>query len=168
MKLFLSKTQMAVLSLAAVLALPSHAQSLLNLNEVVVTANRVEQPITEVVADVSIIERAQIERLGATSVPQLLARLPGLQAISFGDTSRIYIRGADSRMTALYLDGVRVDSQDGVNAIGGGVPWELVPVSQIERIEILLGPASAVYGSDAMGGVIQIFTRRGELAFTPY
>jgi len=168
MKNYLSKTQIALLSLAAVLVLPSHAQPVLNLNEVVVTANRVEQPITEVVADVSIIDRAQIERLGATSVPQLLARLPGLQAISFGDASRIYIRGADSRMTALYVDGVRVDSQDGVSLLGGGVPWELVPVSQIERIEVLRGPASAVYGSDAMGGVIQIFTRRGETGFASY
>src|SRR5674476_1085740 len=102
MKIFLSNTQALVLSLTAVLAMPLHAQSSLSLKEVVVTANRVEQPITEVVADVSIIEREQIERLGATSVPQLLARLPGLQTISLGDASRIYIRGADSRMTALY------------------------------------------------------------------
>src|ERR1035437_2845009 len=168
MKIFLSKKQMAVLSLAAVLASPSHAQSSLSLKEVVVTANRVEQPITEVVADVSIIEREQIERLGATSVPQLLARLPGVQAIGLADASRIFFRGADSRMTALYVDGVRVDSQDGASLLGGGVPWELVPVSQIERIEVLRGPASAVYGSDAMGGVIQIFTRRGEAGLAPY
>jgi vitamin B12 transporter len=168
MKIFLSNTQALVLSLATVLALPSHAQSSLSLKEVVVTANRVEQPITEVVADVSIIEREQIERLGATSVPQLLARLPGVQTIGLADASRIFLRGADSRMTALYVDGVRVDSQDGANLLGGGVPWELVPVSQIERIEVLRGPASAVYGSDAMGGVIQIFTRRGEAGLAPY
>ena len=168
MKIFLPKTQVAMLSLATVLALPSYAQSSLSLKEVVVTANRVEQPITEVVADVSVIEREQIERLGATSVPQLLARLPGLQMVNFGDASRIFIRGADSRMTALYVDGVRVDSQDGTSLLGGGVPWELIPVSQIERIEVLRGPASAVYGSDAMGGVIQIFTRRGEPGFAPY
>lgn len=159
-----------MLSLAVAVALPVQAQSQPSptLAETVVTATRVDQPITDVVADVSIIDRAQIERMGATSVPQILARLPGLQAISFGDASRIYIRGADSRMTALYVDGVRVDSQAGVGLLGGGVPWELIPVSQIDRIEVLRGPASAVYGSDAMGGVVQIFTRRGESGVTPY
>lgn len=168
MKICISTSHAAVLSLAAAVAVPVYAQSSPTLKETVVTANRVEQPITDVVADVSIIDRAQIERLGATTVPQLLARLPGLQAITLGDASRIYIRGADSRMTALYVDGVRVDSQDGVSLLGGGVPWELVPVSQIDRIEVLRGPASAVYGSDAMGGMIQIFTKRGESALTPY
>lgn len=168
MKNYLSKTQTALLSSVAVFALSGQAQSSLTLKEVVVTANRVEQAQAEVLADVSIIGREQIERLGANSVPQLLARLPGVQTIGSADASRVFLRGADSRMTALYVDGVRVDSQDGVNLLGGGVPWELVPVSQIERIEVLRGPASAVYGSDAMGGVIQIFTRRGELGFVPY
>lgn len=113
-------------------------------------------------------DRAQIEALGAISVTQLLARLPGVQSIGSADASRIYIRGADSRMTALYIDGVRVDSQDGVTMLGGGAPWDLIPVSQIDRIEVLRGPASAVYGADAMGGVIQIFTKRGESGFRPY
>ena len=114
----------------------------------------------DVVADVSIVDREQIERSGANTTAELLARLPGLQAITHGDSSRIYIRGADARMTALYIDGVRVDSQDGL-MLGGGVPWELVPLAQVDRIEVLRGAASAVYGSDAMGGVIQIFTKRG-------
>ncbi|MES2876898.1 MAG: TonB-dependent receptor [Pseudomonadota bacterium] len=169
MKTGISCARLAVLPLALVSAFASFAQTPTpSLGETVVTASRIEQPVTDVVADVSIMDRAQIERMGATTVPQLLSRLPGLQAISFGDASRVYIRGADSRMTALYVDGVRVDSQDGASLLGGGVPWELVPVSQIDRIEVLRGPASAVYGSDAMGGVIQIFTRRGEAGFTPY
>lgn len=137
------------------------------LPEVVVIASRVAQPVTDVVADVSIVDREQIERSGANTTAELLARLPGLQAITHGDSSRIYIRGADARMTALYVDGVRVDSQDGL-MLGGGVPWELVPLAQVDRIEVLRGAASAVYGSDAMGGVIQIFTRRGEAGFTPF
>ncbi len=125
-----------------------------------ITASRLEQRVTDVIADISIVERAEIEALGATTVAQLLSRLPGLQTIASGDSARVYIRGADSRMTALYIDGVRVDSQDGLR-LGGGAPWELVPASQIERIEVLRGPASAIYGADAMGGVVQIFTRRG-------
>ena len=168
MKIRSKQTRLAALSFLATLQLSALAQSSTQLAETVVTATRVEQPVSDVVADVSIIERAEIERIGATSVPQLLSRLPGLQAVSNGDVSRVYIRGADSRMTALYVDGVRVDSQDGVSVLGGGVPWNLIPVSQIERVEILRGPASAVYGSDAMGGVVQIFTRRGQGAFTPY
>ena len=140
-------TSWTAVSLAAACALPVAAQN--QLKETVVTATRVPQPITEVVADVSVIERGEIETLGAVSITQLLARLPGVQVVSHGDAARVYIRGADSRMTALYVDGVRVNSQDGVSLLGGGVPWELVPVSQIDRIEVLRGPASAVYGSDA-------------------
>lgn len=162
--------KLAVLPLAAVIACvctpPALAQK--QLRETVVTPSRYEQPLTEVVADLSVIDRAEIERMGAVSITQLLARLPGVQVVSHGDAARVYIRGADARMTGLYVDGARVNSQDGVSLLGGGVPWELVPVSQIERIEVLRGPASAVYGSDAMGGVIQIFTRRGEGSFTPF
>ncbi len=155
---------LAAFSTASVLA---QGQAQVVLQDVVVTASRVAQPVTDVVADISIVSRDQIERSGASSVAQLLALLPGLQAITHGDTGRIYIRGADARMTALYVDGVRVDSQDGL-MLGGGVPWSLVPVAQIDRIEVLRGAASAVNGSDAMGGVIQIFTRRGASDFSPF
>ena len=155
-----------VLSLLACTSLPAIAQPAPVLKDVFVTASRVGQGVSDVLADISVIDRAQIEASGVSSVAQLLGRLPGLQAVSFGDASRVYVRGADSRMTALYVDGVRVDSQDGL-MLGGGAPWELVPLSQIERIEVLRGPASAVYGSDAMGGVVQIFTRRGAAGATP-
>lgn len=170
MKTGISSARHCALSLAVVAAFPVLAQSDVtpSLKDVVVIATRIEQPITDVVADVSIIDRAEIERSGATSVQQILARLPGLQAISYGDASRLYIRGADAYMTAVYIDGVRVYSQDGVSVIGGGAPWELIPAGQIDRIEVLRGPASAVYGSDAMGGVIQIFTRKGESGFRPF
>lgn len=155
-------------AVAVFAAFPALAQvQTASLQEVVVTASRVAQPVTDVVADVSVVDREQIERSGANTTAELLARLPGLQAISHGDSGRIYIRGAEARMTALYVDGVRVDSQDGL-MLGGGVPWELVPLAQIDRIEVLRGAASAVYGSDAMSGVIQIFTRRGEAGFTPF
>ena len=150
-----------------VLAPPCLAQTPTALNSVVITASRQPQSVAEVLADISAIERAEIDALGATTVAQLLARLPGLQTISSGDSARVYVRGADSRMTALYIDGVRVDSQDGLR-LGGGAPWELVPASQIERIEVLRGPASAIYGADAMGGVVQIFTRRGTPGWNAY
>lgn len=153
---------------AVMAAFPVLAQEqAITLKEVVVTASRVQQPVGDVVADISIIDRMEIDRLGVSTVRQLLARLPGLQAIFSGDSINVYVRGAEARMTALYVDGVRVDSQDGLR-LGGGVPWELVPIDQIDRIEVLRGPASAIYGSDAMGGVIQIFTRRGVAGFTPF
>ena len=133
-----------------------------------VTASRVEQPVTDVVADVSVIDRSEIELLGAGTITDLLTRLPGVQTITGADAARVYIRGADSRMTALYIDGVRVDTQDGAIRLGGGAPWELLSLSQVERVEVLRGPASAVYGSNAMGGVVQIFTRRGEAGIQPY
>ncbi|MGV2740267.1 TonB-dependent receptor, partial [Salmonella enterica] len=69
----------------------------------------------------------------------------------------------EQRFTAVYIDGVRMDSQT-----TGGAPWEAIPLGLVDRIEVLRGPAAAVYGSDAVGGVIQIFTRKGEGPAQPY
>lgn len=151
----------------AILATLSHAQTSAvgTLKEVVVTATRVEQPITDVVADVTIIDRSVIDRSGASGLADVLARVPGISFARNGgpaSTTSVYVRGAESRFTAVYVDGVRVDSQS-----TGGASWNAIPVSQIDRIEIVRGPAAAVYGSDALGGVIQIFTRKGEAGFSP-
>lgn len=161
------RAPLAVLPLAILASFSSHAQNAVTstLPEMVVTATRVQQPLTDVVADVTIIDRAVIERSGASGLADLLARVPG---ISFarnggpGSTTSVYLRGAESRFTAVYVDGVRVDSQS-----TGGATWNAIPVSQIDRIEVVRGPAAAVYGSDALGGVIQIFTRKGEAGFAP-
>ena len=108
--------------LAVFAAFPGLAQMpSATLDEVVVTATRVALPVADVVADVSIVDRAQIDRSGANTIAQLLSTLPGLQATSNGESDRIYIRGAEARMTALYIDGVRIDSQDGL-MLGGGIP----------------------------------------------
>ncbi len=141
------------------------AQSAATLSETVVTATRIQQPLADLVADISVVDRATIERSGATGVADVLARLPGLEMVrngGVGSTTSVYIRGAESRFTAVYLDGVRIDSQ-----ATGGATWESIPLSQIDRIEVLRGPAAAVYGSDAIGGVVQLFTRRGEAGVTP-
>ncbi|MDO4769627.1 MAG: TonB-dependent receptor [Brachymonas sp.] len=133
---------------------------------VVVTANRVEQPLTDVLADFTLIDREQIAQSGAVNVVDLLARQPGMELVRNGGpgtSSSIYIRGADTRFTAVYVDGVRVDSQS-----TGGAPWEAIALGQVDRIEIVRGPAAAVYGSDAVAGVVQIFTKKGEGAFSPY
>ena len=167
----------AALALALACALPAVAQqtdSVLlaqnlhapSMRETVVTATRTEQPLSDLVADVSIVDRETIERSGATGVVDVLARLPGVQIVrngGIGNSANVFLRGAEGRFTAVYIDGVRVDSQS-----TGGALWEQIPLSQIDRIEVLRGPAAAVYGSDAIGGVVQLFTRKGEGALAPY
>jgi len=132
----------------------------------VVTATRTAQPLTDLLADVSVVDKEMLERSGATALADVLGRLPGIEFQRNGGpgtTTGVFVRGAESRFTAVYIDGVRIDSQ-----ATGGAAWESIPLSQIERIEVLRGPAAAVYGSDALGGVIQIFTKRGEGPFSPF
>ena len=137
-----------------------------SMTETVVTATRTPQPLSDLVADVTVIDRETIETSGATGLADVLARVPGIEISRNGGpgtTTGVFLRGAESRFTAVYIDGVRMDSQS-----TGGAAWESIPLAQIDRIEVLRGPAGAVYGSDAMGGVVQIFTKRGENGVAPY
>ncbi len=168
----------AALTLALACALPvlaQQAQPVLlaqnlrapSLNETVVTATRTAQPLSDTVADVSIVDRENIEQSGATGLADVLARLPGIEMVRNGGpgtSTSLFLRGAETRYTAVYIDGVRVDSQAG----SGGAAWEAIPLSMIERVEVLRGPAAAIYGSDAVAGVVQIFTRKGEAGVAPY
>ncbi|RYF59108.1 MAG: TonB-dependent receptor, partial [Comamonadaceae bacterium] len=123
------------------------------LSETVVAATRTPQPLSDLVADISIVDRETIENSGATGLADVLARLPGVEISRNGGpgaTTGVFLRGAESRFTAVYIDGVRIDSQS-----TGGAPWESIPLGLIDRIEVLRGPAGAVYGSDALGGVVQ-------------
>ena len=127
---------------------------------IVITASRLEERLSQTLGDVSLVDRAAIERSGAASVADLLARLPGVAFARNGGpgtSTSVFVRGGESRHVAVYVDGVRVDSQS-----TGGPAWEAIPLDRIERVEVLRGPAAAVYGSDAVGGVIQVFTRRGQ------
>lgn len=136
------------------------------LPNVVVTANRVAQPLTDVLADVTLLDEQQVRDSGAVNITDLLARQPGLELSRNGGpgtTTTVFMRGAENRFTAVYIDGIRVDTQ-----ATGGAPWEAISLDQVERIEIVRGPAAAVYGSDAIAGVIQIFTKKGDGPFTPY
>jgi vitamin B12 transporter len=135
------------------------AQTEASLETVVVTATRTPQALSSVLADMSVLEREDIQRSGAFGVADLLARLPGIEFARNGGpgtSTSVFIRGSETRHTAVYIDGVRVDSQS-----TGGAVWEQIPLDQIDRIEVLRGPAAAVYGSDAVAGVIQLFTKRG-------
>lgn len=127
---------------------------------VVVTATRQATRANEVIADVTVIERETIEQAGPTTLPELLARQPGLHVVDNGGAGKatsVFMRGTSSGHTLLLVDGMPLGS-----ATTGSPSLHNLPLSQIERIEILRGPASSLYGSDAIGGVIQIFTRRGE------
>jgi len=145
---------MAVFSATSALA---QSQAAGTLNEVVVTATRTAVPVTDVIADVSIIDRATLDQAGQSSLRDVLAQLPGVQFVSNGSyrsSTGVFLRGATSAQSIVLIDGVRVGS-----ATSGGASFENMPLDRIERIEILRGAASALYGPDAVGGVIQIFTR---------
>ena len=100
------------------------------------------------------------------TVTELIARLAGVRTASnggLGKTSSLFVRGTESRHVLLLVDGVRYGS-----ATAGTPSFDTIALESIERIEVLKGPASALYGSDAVGGVIQIFTRQGTSGFHPY
>lgn len=152
-------TPVAALVAGAATLLSHSAAAQQTMHPVVITANRVEQRVQDTLADVSIIDREQIEAAGQSTLTELLARQPGMRTVSnggMGSNSEFFIRGAESKQNVVLIDGVRVGS-----ATSGAASLQYLPLSQIERIEIVRGPASAVYGADAVGGVIQIFTRRG-------
>lgn len=123
-----------------------------------VTASRTgNSPVS--IASSSLITREQIERQQAGSVPELLQRLAGVSVTSNGGRGKntaVSIRGSSDKQVLVLIDGLRIGS-----ATSGSAALQNIPVEQIERIEIVRGPRSSLYGSEAMGGVIQIFTRRG-------
>lgn len=136
------------------------------LPDVFVSATRIEQLRAEVLADVSVIDSAAIERSGAAALGDVLARLAGFEINRNGgpaSTTGVFLRGAETRFTAVFIDGVRIDSQS-----TGGANWQAIPLAQIDRIEVVRGAVGAVYGSDAIAGAIQIFTRKGEDGVHPY
>ena len=154
----------AALSVSAVYA-QSMPSSAVTLSEVVVTGTRTLTKSNDQLSEVTLISRTDIERAGNVSLAELLGGVPGVQispsSIRGGSTS-IFIRGTNTTHTLFLVDGQRVSS-----ATTGTTAFQHLPLDQIERIEILRGPASSLYGSDAIGGVVQIFTRSGTGKPTP-
>ena len=131
----------------------------LKLSETVITANRTAEDRKDSTAAVTVFTRADIDRLQPTNVADLLSRVPGVQIVQNGgrgSTTSVSIRGTKTAQTLVLIDGVRVGS-----ASAGGASLQHLNIEQIERVEVLRGARSAIYGSDAIGGVIQVFTRRG-------
>ncbi len=132
------------------------------LDEIVVTATRSEAALNEVGSSVTVISREEIEQRNKTFVLDLLRSVPSVDVTrSGGPGGQTYvgIRGAKQEHTLVLVDGVRVNDPA---STGGSFDFANLPTDTIERIEILRGPQSTLYGSDAMGGVITIITRRGE------
>jgi vitamin B12 transporter len=128
---------------------------------VIVTASRQPQSVKDVLADVTVIDRSVLDFAGQSSLIDILSIQPGVQLTSNGSyrsSSGVFLRGASSTQTVVLIDGVRIGS-----ATSGAPDLSNIPLDRIERIEILRGAASALYGPDAVGGVIQIFTREPEL-----
>lgn len=137
------------------------------------TSTQAEEPLTIIITGsnipvaeekagttTTIISRQEIEQVNAHSVSQLLNALPGLHvenASSRGSINAIYLRGAEPNFTAVLINGIKVN--DPTNSRGGAFDFSLLDINSIERIEIVKGPVSSLYGSDAMAGVVNIITR---------
>jgi vitamin B12 transporter len=134
------------------------------LEPVVVTAARTPQKISDVLSDTVIITAEDIERSNQTSLVDLLQGQRGMEITRNGGrgaSASVFLRGASNQQSIVLIDGVRTGS-----ATTGGATWSNIPLDQIDRIEIVYGPLSSLYGADAMGGVVQIFTKKGSPAFS--
>ena len=126
---------------------------------ILITASRVAETVDETLSPVTVITRDEIDESQAATVQEVLQRAPG---VSFGNnggvgqTSSMFLRGTESNHVLVLIDGVKVGS-----ATSGLTQFENIPLSQVEKIEVVRGPRSALYGSEAIGGVIQIFTKGG-------
>ena len=138
---------------------PSLGQPVHELPNMLITGVREPQPRESATAASSVITRDDIERLQPLDLPHLLSRIPGLHVVrngGAGSLTSIFLRGTSTAQTLVLVDGQRI-----AGASAGVASLEHLQLDQIERIEVIRGGRSALYGSDAIGGVIQIFTRRG-------
>ncbi|MEO6291691.1 MAG: TonB-dependent receptor, partial [Burkholderiaceae bacterium] len=169
MKTFSSPVRLAALPMALAaafssFAVTSYAQS--QLKETVITASRTQTRADDLVSDVVVLDRTAIEASTGRTLTEVLARSAGVQMTSnggLGKNTGVFIRGTEARHTILLIDGVRYGS-----ATAGAPSWDNIPLDMIERIEVLKGPASALYGSEAVGGVVQVFMRKGVKGFSPF
>ncbi len=151
----------ALISLGLIVAtVPAAAQSTPD-NQIVVTATRSPLEIARSGSAVSVILAEEIQEKGARSIAEVFRALPGVdvsESGGVGAVTNITIRGSNPGQTLILVDGIRVGDS---TAIGGEFDFGAFGATDIERIEVLRGPQSALYGSDAMGGVINIITRKG-------
>ena len=154
------KQRLITLALFGAFTLPSAAYSAEPiLDEVVVTATRMPQSLNKTLADTSVLNEADIRRSGAPDVATLLRSVTGIEIVQsggLGAQSSTFMRGTNSTHVLVLLDGVRINS-----ATSGATALDQIMLDSIERIEVVRGNVSSMYGSEAIGGVIQLFTKQG-------
>ena len=161
MQLFTLKRSAALVACA--LGSPAFAQNSMisptELDPVIVTATRSPEPLEATIGDNSVVSRSELDQLPDASLAEVLGRQRGITFVNLGGpqtVSTINVRGTNSNQTLVLIDGVRVN-----NGSNGLPPLNAIPTSAIERIEIVRGASSSLYGADAIGGVINIITRKG-------
>ncbi|MCO4315540.1 TonB-dependent vitamin B12 receptor BtuB [Pectobacterium versatile] len=130
-----------------------------NTDDVVVTANRFAQPVSSVLAPTTVVTREEIDRWQAKSLTDVMRRLPGVdigQNGGLGQKSSLFIRGTNSSHVLVLIDGIRLNQA----GLSGSSDLSQIPLSLVQKIEYIRGARSAVYGSDAIGGVVNIITIR--------
>ena len=164
-KPLLSSVTLVLLGSQAVFAADSDYIAIGEFEPMVVTATRTAETADETLASVTVITRRDIERQQARSIQDVLRGVPGISIANNGGPGKntsLFLRGTESDHVLVLIDGVKTGS-----ATSGTTPFQYIPIDQVERIEIVRGPRSSLYGSEAIGGVIQIFTRKGGGVFKP-
>lgn len=154
----MSYKKLSLLAALSATAFSGWAQQTDN-NTMVVTANRFQQPVNTVLAPTTVVTREDIDRWQAKSMTDVMRRLPGVdigQNGGLGQKSSLFIRGTESRHVLVLIDGIRLNQA----GISGSSDLSQIPISLVQRIEYIRGARSAVYGSDAVGGVVNIITTR--------
>lgn len=128
---------------------------------IVVTATRVPTRYNRLIPDVSVVDRTEMQEYGPQApISDVLRNESGITVNTngtMGTNTTVQIRGASNNQSILLIDGMRLSSVS-----NGGPSWAYIPMQQIGRMEIVRGPTSSSYGSEAIGGVIQLFTRKGQ------
>ncbi len=157
----LTQAALAILGLSAASAFAEEAEKAEEeLENIVVTGSRTTDQVSEIPTTMSVIRLDELEARNPVNVPDALRSLPGIHIVQpsgQGGVARLFIRGGDQNLTMILLDGVRVNDPN--DSRGSAFDFSTINVNDVERIEIVRGPQSAVYGSDALAGVINIISK---------
>ncbi|MBP2169176.1 vitamin B12 transporter [Erwinia toletana] len=157
-----TKTSLLAFSVTAISLWAQHGFAQQNSSdELVVTANRFAQPVSSVLASTTVVTKDEIDRWQSKNLLEVMRRLPGVdiaQSGGIGQSASMYIRGSEARHTLVLVDGIPLAKP----GISGVADFNQIPISLVQRIEFIRGPRSAVYGADAIGGVINVITQSDE------
>ncbi|MFW5736902.1 MAG: TonB-dependent receptor, partial [Halanaerobium sp.] len=156
----LKKTVLVMLTALLIFWVPVSAQEeVMELDEVVVTASRYEESIMDTTVSIEVIDQEEIEESSAQNLAELISSVSGIQINNFGGlagSKNISVRGSDSNQVLILIDGQSINTK-----FVGDVDLGGILLSNVKKVEILKGPASSVYGANALGGVVNIITKKG-------